>query len=324
MKHFESFLAPYLEDFLAYRLNLGYVKRLQLGVLKQFDRYVIKANPEPGPLSPGFFLELRANLKLAPSSVNGVICTARAFFNFMVRKGLYDENPLRDIPFLQENAIAPFVFSFKQTDRLLKAVYTRIRKEESFYLKDLAIYMAILLLARCGMRISEPLRLRLNHYRCEEKSLYIENTKFSKDRLIPVPEAVATEIDNFLNVRNSLLGELPNPYLLPGIKQRRLGDYTVRFVFHQAVKDIGLACSKQVIGNTVFSSPTPHSLRHSFAVNTLKRIKQRGESPQQALPVLAAYMGHTHYRSTSNYLKFIDARQRQGLVYFVASHRQPL
>ena len=40
--------------------------------------------------------------------------------------------------------------------------------------------------------------------------------------------------------------------------------------------------------------------------------------------VLAAYMGHTHYRSTSNYLKFIDAKQRQGLAYFVASHQQPL
>jgi site-specific recombinase XerD len=324
MKYFESFLSLHLEDFLAYRLNLGYCKQTQLDHLKWFDRYLKKAKPEPGPLSPDFFLELRSNLKLTPSTVNRIICTVRAFFNFMIRKEYYDENPVRDIPFLQEHAIAPFIFSFKQTDRLLKAVYTMIRKDESFYLNDLAIYMAILLLARCGMRISEPLRLHLDHYRPEEKSLYIENTKFSKDRLIPVPAAVAVEIDNFLNVRNSLLGELPNPYLLPGIKQRRLTDQKVRFAFHQAVKDIGLACSMQLIGNTVFSSPTPHSLRHSYAVNTLKRIKLRGKSPQQALPVLAAYMGHTHYRSTSNYLKFIDARQRQGLVYFVASHKQPL
>lgn len=324
MKHFESFLSQHLEDFLAYRLNLGYCKQTQLDYLEWFDRYLKKASPEPGPLSPDFFLDMRSNLKLTPSTVNRIICTVRAFFNFMIRKEYYDENPLRDIPFLQEHAIAPFIFSFKQTDRLLKAVCKRIRKKKSFYLQDLTIYMAILLLARCGMRISEPLRLRLEHYRPEEKTLYIENTKFKKDRLIPAPAAVATEIDNFLNVRNRLLGELSNPYLLPGIKQQRLTDQQVRFAFHQAVKDIGLACSKQLIGNTVFSSPTPHSLRHSFAVNTLKRIKLRGESPQQALPVLAVYMGHTHYRSTSNYLKFIDAKQRHGLVYFVASHRQPL
>lgn len=324
MKYFESFLSPHLEDFLAYRVNLGYAETSQRGHLKLFDRYLIKVNPEPDPLSPQFFLELRANLKLTPSTVNRLICTLRAFFNFMIRKEYYDENPLTDIPFLQEHAIAPFIFSFKQTDGLLKAVSKRIRKEESFYLKDLTIYMAILLLARCGMRISEPLRLKRDHYRPDEKSLYIENTKFRKDRLIPVPAAVAVEIDNFLNVRNSLLGEHSNHYLLPGIKKRRLGDQHVRWVFHQAVSDIGLACQKQVIGNTVLSAPTPHSMRHSFAVNTLKRIKQRGQSPQQALPVLAAYMGHTHYRSTSNYLKFIDAKQRQGLAYFVASHQQPL
>jgi integrase len=324
MKHFESFLAPHLEDFFSYRLNMGYSKKYQLSILRLFDQYLKKTKSDPGPLTPHFFLKMRSNLKMDPVSVNSVICMTRGFFNFMVRKGYYDKNPVRDIPFLQGYAIAPFIFSFKQTDRLLKAVCKRIRKEKSFYLQDLTIYMAILLLARCGMRISEPLRLRLEHYRSEEKTLYIENTKFKKDRLIPLPAAVATEIDNFINVRNNLLGNLPNPYLLPGIKQRRLGDYTVRFAFHQAVKDIGLACSKQLIGNTVFSSPTPHSLRHSFAVNTLKRIKLRGESPQQALPVLAAYMGHTHYRSTSNYLKFIDAKQRHGLVYFVASHRQPL
>ena len=95
MKHFESFIAPHLENFLAYRVNLGYAGKSQRAYLKFFDRYLIKVNPEPGPLSPQFFLELRANLKLAPSTVNGVICTTRAFFNFMVRKGYYDENPLK-------------------------------------------------------------------------------------------------------------------------------------------------------------------------------------------------------------------------------------
>jgi integrase len=183
--------------------------------------------------------------------------------------------------------------------------------------------MTILLLARCGMRISEPLRLRREHYRPEEKSLYIENTKFKKDRLIPVPKAVAAEIDNYLQVRESLLGTSQNPYLLPGVGLCRLHDQKVRDAFHQAVNVIGLARPRQVIGNTVFAKPTPHSLRHSFAVNTLKKIKQRGKSPQHALPVLAAYMGHVEYRSTAYYLKFLDAEQREGLASFVAFHPRP-
>jgi hypothetical protein len=58
-------------------------------------------------------------------------------------------------------------------------------------------------------------------------------------------------------------------------------------------------------------------LRHSFAVNTLKSVKKRGRSAQNALPVLAAYMGHSEYKHTIKYLKFLDAYQRLGLVNFV-------
>ena len=320
MKHFESFLAKQLEEFLDYRLSLGYDYENQQCVLRQFDQYVKRTKPEPGSLSPEFFLTMRSSLKMEPMSVNSVICMARGFFNFMVRKGYYDENPVRDVPFLRKNVVAPFIFSPQQTDRLLAALCKNIRKKPSQYLKDLTIYVAILLLARCGMRISEPLRLRIEHYRPEEKSLYIENTKFKKDRLVPVPMAVTTEIDNYLQVRKSLQGTSQNPYLLPGFGLSRLHDQKVRDAFHRAVNAIGLARPRQVIGNTVFAKPTPHSLRHSFAVNVLKKIKQRGKSPQHALPVLAAYMGHVEYRSTAYYLKFLDAEQRERLASFVASH----
>jgi integrase len=323
MKYFESFLAKQLEEFLDYRLSLGYDYENQQCVLKQFDQYVKRTKPEPGPLSPNFFLAMRSSLKMEPMSVNSVICMARGFFNFMVRKGYYDENPVKDVPFLRTNVVAPFIFSPQQTDRLLAALCKNIRRKPSQYMKDFTIYVAILLLARCGMRISEPLRLRLEHYRPEEKSLYIENTKFKKDRLIPVPMVVATEINNYLQVRESLMGASQNPYLLPGVGLCRLHDQKVRDAFHQAVNAIGLARPRQVIGNTVFAKPTPHSLRHSFAVNTLKKIKQRGKSPQHALPVLAAYMGHVEYRSTAYYLKFLDAEQREGLASFVASHPKP-
>jgi integrase len=113
-----------------------------------------------------------------------------------------------------------------------------------------------------------------------------------------------------------------NSYLFVSSRQKGLNDTRLRFVFHRAVKDIGINRPRQVIGHTVFGSPTPHSLRHSFAVNTLKRIKERGDCPQHALPVLAVYIGHVSYQQTATYLKFIDAEQRQGLLDFVSSKRE--
>ena len=95
-------------------------------------------------------------------------------------------------------------------------------------------------------------------------------------------------------------------------------------LFHQSVKDIGLDQPRCIIADTTFGSPTAHSLRHSCAINTLKRIKALGKSPQDALPVLAAYMGHRKYRYTAVYLKVLDAEQRHGLVNFAISAQKEI
>jgi len=321
MKNFESFLALQLEEFLAYRESLGYATRGYRSYLHIFDRYLKETKAEWNSLHPGFFLEMRAYLNVEARSVNRIISTVRVLFQFLVRREYVTDNPLKDIPLLKENTIVPFVFSPEQIDHLLEAICKRLRKSKGHFLHDLALYTAVVLLARCGMRISEPLRLLRHHYRGDDKTISIEKTKFKKHRLIPVPKAAITEIENYFSVRKSLLSHDENPYLLAGRKQNPLMDYQVRFLFHQAVKDIGLDQSRKVIGNMNFSSPTPHSLRHAFAINTLKHIKERGKSPQHALPVLAVYMGHSEYKHTTKYLKFLDAEHRQGLVEVAISHQ---
>ena len=67
--------------------------------------------------------------------------------------------------------------------------------------------MAMVLLARCGLRIGEPLRLKLNDYRFDDKTIYIEKTKFKKDRLIPLPQSVAVELENYLAARRVPSGQ---------------------------------------------------------------------------------------------------------------------
>lgn len=321
MKNFESFLAPQLNTFIAYRQDLGYSIKPIRSYLLSFDRYVKDQTIKPGVLQPSFFLELRNNLKMEPMSINRLLSSVRVFFNFMVRTDYYTANPLRDIPPVQEHSFAPFIFSPEQTDQFIEAVCKRIRKEPGHYLKDWSKYMAMVLIARCGLRIKEPMRLQLHHYRCRERTIYIEKTKFNKDRLIPVPRSVAADLDNYLAVRKALMAEDHNPYLFVGNKQKGLTDPRLRFVFHRAVHDIGIDRPRQVIGHMIFASPTPHSLRHSFAVNTLKRVKDRGDCPQHALPVLATYLGHLVYQDTAKYLKFIDAEQRQGLFDFAVSKK---
>jgi integrase/recombinase XerD len=318
MNKFESFLAPQLQQYVIYRHNLGYAMKASLSHLKTFDRYLKQKQVEEVLLPPSFFLQLRTDLKIEPRSINNIIASVRVFFNYLVRTGAYYQNPVKDIPYLPENDILPYIFSPGQVNHLLSAVSNQIRKASPRrYLKDLSGYMAIVLLARCGLRIGEPLRLKLNDYRFDEKTIYIEKTKFKKDRLIPLPQSVAIGLENYLAACRYLPAGVDNKYLLANSTAKGLTDNRVRTVFHRAVNDIGLEQSRQIIGNVNISSPTPHSLRHSFAVNTLKSVKERGRSAQNALPVLAAYMGHSEYKHTLKYLKFLDAYQRLGLVNFI-------
>jgi len=322
MKPFESFLGQKIEKYVAYRKSLGFSLHPMTSHIRSFDRYLAMRNPNPTVLRPLFFLELRADLKLESRSINRILSTTRMFFQYLVRQGVYTANPVKDIPLLPENEIIPFIFSEKQVDLLLKAVLNSIRKNQRYFLKDLTGYMAILLLARCGMRISEPLKMKVHHFRPEEKTLYIEKTKFKKDRLIPVPMSVAAELENYLSARKVLIGDHQNPFLLASTQKKRLNDYRVRCVFGQALKDVGIHQSRQVIGNINFSAPTVHSLRHSFAVNTLKRVQARGRSPRNALPVLAAYMGHSEYKHTVKYLKMIDAKKRKQFLDFALLQKE--
>lgn len=216
------------------------------------------------------------------------------------------------------------MFSRRQTDALLRSAQDSIRKDDrQAFFRDFSACTAIMLMARCGMRIREPLRLKLPDYRPDDKTLYIEKTKFSKDRLIPIPMAAARELETYLRIRSALITS-GNPYILPGKKDRALNAKNVYRLFGHSVAQIGIGAKRTIIGNMTFGRPTPHGLRHSFAINTLKAVKERGESPQNALPILSAYLGHTKYRYTAVYLKVLDAEHRNALVDFSIGRQEEI
>ena len=322
MKKFESFLAGHLNDFIQYRKELGYVNKSLANQLRALDYYVRDNARGWEDLTPAFFLGFRDGIKGSPATVNNVIQATRNFFAYLHRTGCCEHNPVQDLPAKTENAFIPFIFSPEQVEQLLQGVQSQIRRSrEKCFLVDMGIYIALMLQARCGLRMSEPLNLGLEHFDPVQGTIYIQKTKFHKDRLIPIPWEAQKELDNFLSLRDALC--CTSPYLLPGFKNA-LRTNQVYPVFHRAVRETGIHAPRRIIANMVFGHPTPHSLRHSFAVNTLKAARDRGRDPQAVLPVLSAYMGHSKYRYTALYLKVMDAEKRQGLVDFAISRLEDI
>ena len=324
MKHFNSFLTEQMEDFIEYRLQLGYSIGTMVHHLKIFDRYVVEKNTTWASFNPLFFLEFRTSLNYENRSKNMGLRMVKMFFNFLIRKDLIQENPLLEIAQLPKNQIVPFIFSQEETELLINGVIKLMRRTEPFYLGDFSAYLSFLLMARCGFRISETLNLLKINYLPEERTIYIEKTKFKKDRLIPIPKAVADEINNLLKVRQLLLDKEDNPLLLIKGNQTKLSKSYTAIKFKEVIKYINLDQPRKVIGTTNFCGPSHHSLRHSFAVNTLNRIKLQGKSPQNALPVLAAYMGHSEYRYTTKYLKVLAAEHRRQMFDFSMSMHEAI
>lgn len=323
MIEFTSFLAKDLEAYLQFRIDQGFRYRKSRWFFATLDRFINETNARPEDLTPIFFLDFRTTIDADPGTINKIFLHLGNFFAYLIRMEKITENPLADIPGLSENHFIPFVFSPEQIEELLTAFRKQIRtSRKCFFLRDLAVNTAMNLMARCGMRISEPFRLKDEDWRRDEKTLYIEKTKFNKDRLIPVPEKVVSEIDNFLSARTAVIGELTGADLLtvrPGVAASKFVLYKY---FHRAVKAVGIERPRRIIGNITFGGPTPHSLRHSFAVNTLKSVRERGGSAENALPVLAAFLGHADWRYTIKYLKVIDAEYGEALVNFCIKHKR--
>ena len=317
MKPFESFLAPKLEEYIKHRVSLGYNVRSQRSLLRPFDRYLTDNESCWDSLEPKLFLELRKRLKGEPSSINGILSETRNFFQYLVHRGYIKHNPLRDIPPIPMGQYYPYLLSPSKIEKLLESIRPTFSNALEKDLEAASIFLSILLMSKCGLRILEPLRILVTHYCQNEGTIYIEKTKFQNDRLIPVPKLVLFEIEKYLGMRNSLYPIEKNQHLLVGKKQTPLSANQIYAVFHRAVEEIGINEPRLKIGNITFGSPNPHCLRHSFAVNTLNRIKELGKSIWHALPILALYLGHRKISSTARYLTVLNSQHRQTLLEFV-------
>lgn len=71
-----------------------------------------------------------------------------------------------------------------------------------------------------------------------------------------------------------------------------------RFLWHARISH----CGKTPIGET--GAPNVHSLRHTFAVNCLRKWMKQGKNLHAYLPVLQEYLGHVNISDTEYYLHF--------------------
>ncbi len=154
------------------------------------------------------------------------------------------------------------------------------------------------LLASCGLRASEAIRLDVDHVDLADDlpCLQIQRTKFRKSRLVPLHPTTAAALRTYAQQRRALGYDGLCSAFFVSERGDKLNYHVLARTFVQLARRLGL---RGPVGTRGVSL---HKLRHSFAVARLAAWAEQGVAVRDRLPALAVYLGHVHPKDTYWYL----------------------
>lgn len=261
--------------------------------LKKFIEASAKYFTDTCELSKEAVLEWTAPRKNeSPKTRQMRINTVRAFAEYLAARGIPAYIPQR-ARYSAPDYI-PHVFSNDEMKRLINAIDTRpgkVRGLNNWYIMPVLFRT----LYACGLRVSEALRLRICDVNLEDGILTILGTKFHKDRLVPIHKDFIPALKSYAT--QYLFDKDSDSPFFPTVKGTHYKTHSVYGAFRKSLWDAGIPHGGKGRG------PRVHDIRHTFAVHCLRKWVQAGDDLQAAIPYLAAYMGHTHFRHTQVYLQ---------------------
>jgi integrase/recombinase XerD len=190
----------------------------------------------------------------------------------------------------------PYILSDEQIRELVRRVahsgYRTLRRQT---------YSTLFSLLSCtGLRVSEAIRLR--YADITPDGLMIRATKFNKSRLVPLHETARAGLERYLQQRRPYAPD--DDHVFVSLRRKPLLIQDVEVAFRATVKAMGLPCGR---GRR---RPTPHSLRHAFAVRALQHCLDGRDHITQHMLMLSTYLGHSKADLTYWYLEAVPELMR--------------
>lgn len=243
-------LREHLEDYLAIRRAVGFkLARTEL-LLNDFIDYLAVHDSEVITNSLSFAW---ASLPANPSSSWHAhrLSVVRMFARYLhVIDPAHQVPPAKVFPTPKHRA-TPFIYS----DTEIKEMMTAARGFAN-PLRAASLEAIIGLLAVSGLRIGEALRLDRSNVDLDIGVLHVLDSKFGKDRVVPIHPTTSVALADYLTVRDRL-SPLPNH---PAVFVSAAGTRMLYCNFHDAwlkiVGQVGLQPRSPAC------RPRPHDLRH--------------------------------------------------------------
>lgn len=151
----------------------------------------------------------------------------------------------------------------------------------------------------CGLRVSEARKLRLDTVDLENGVLKIYQSKGSNDRLVYLPDDLRQLCCEYLKIM-TVKYKIKSEWFFPASDPAKvLQVASVGKRFHRAWEQTPYAREGAL-------QPTVHSLRHTFVVLRMNEWMKSGVKPDNMMPYLSKYLGHSSPDDTFYYYHQVE------------------
>lgn len=227
------------------------------------------------------------------SSVQSIVSTMRCMGEYLLRRGVWQKNPLKWIqgPKVDHRARLPRRIGKEDLRKLLQ---TASEHRESYCRYLMVTILAVLY--GTGIRRGELERLDVNDWDREEGILKIDGRKTGRERLVPVSRSVWECMEVYLPRRHNVL-----------LKQDRLHE-TALFVNKNGGRLIGTRVGI-LIHALAKKAQVPLVTLHQFRHSCASDLMEGGVK----LPQIQMILGHAFIASTMRYTHIADPERHRAI-----------
>lgn len=307
--NYSSILAEEINNYVNEKRSIGYKFKKGASILKRLDIFLEINNLKEKKLPKELVLSWIAKKpNESDSTQNGRISTTRGLAKYLVRLG-YDAYivPGKTLK-ISRYSYTPYIFNEEELKKIFIAADNYSVSELTPF-RHLVLRLIFRLLYGTGLRISEALKLKISDVDLEKGILYIRDTKFGKERLIPLSDPLLVRCRNYLKEIHDI--NYSGEYFFPSPYGGHYKSNTIYRYFRDLIWEVGISHSGK--------GPRLQDFRHTFSVHCLKKWVLIGVDLTNFLPYLSTYLGHSDLRGTQHYLR-LTADLYPSIISNVENH----
>jgi len=293
MEHLINEFMEYLqnEKNISGNTELSYRRDLKK-MVAYFDQAGVQKMEEVTEADLKVYLGEMRKEKFAPATISRNIASIRAFFHYLLKKGIIREDPSEYLKAPKIQKKTPEFLTVEEVDRLLRQPSSDTGKG----IRDKAM---LELLYATGMRVSELLNLQTEDINLSFGYVICHDSE--KERVLPIGNVSRDALVRYMDkARKLFVKDTKETALFTNCSGKAMS----RQGFWKVLKGYAEAAG-------IHRDITPHTLRHSFAVHML----QNGADIKSVQEML----GHSDISSTQVYLGLDPVKMRD--VYMKAHPR---